>query len=52
MRDGAKRVIAGLPLPSVNYTKSIQLLKDRFAQPHKITNAHMEALLIHHPLII
>ena len=45
LRDGAERVIAGLPLTSANYAKSIQLLKDRFAQPHKIINAHMEALL-------
>ena len=40
-----KRVIAGLPLTSANYAKCIQLLKERFAQPHKIINAHMEALL-------
>ena len=45
LRDGAERVIAGLPLTSANYAKSIQLLKERFAQPHKIINAHMEALL-------
>ena len=46
LRDGADRVIAGLPLTSANYAKSVQLLKERFAQPHKIINAHMEALLI------
>jgi len=46
LRDGADRVIARLPLTSANYAKSIQLLKERFAQPHKIINAHMEALLI------
>ena len=46
LRDGADRVIAGLPLTSANYAKSIQLLKERFAQLHKIINAHMEALLI------
>ena len=45
LRDGAERVIAGLPLTSANYVKSIQLLKERFAQPHKIINARMEALL-------
>ena len=45
LRDGAERVIAGLPLTSANYAKSIQLLKERFAQPHQIINAHMEALL-------
>ena len=45
LHDGAERVIAGLPLTSANYANSIQLLKERFAQPHKIINAHMEALL-------
>ena len=45
LRDAAVRVIAGLPLTSANYNKSIQLLKERFAQPHKIINSHMEALL-------
>jgi len=34
-----------LPFTSDNYAKSIQLLKERFAQPHMIINAHMEALL-------
>ena len=28
-----------------NYAKSIELLRERFAQPHTIINAHMEALL-------
>ena len=45
LRDGAERVIARLPLTNANYAKSIQLLEERFAQPHKIINAHMEALL-------
>lgn len=45
LSDGAVRVIAGLPLTSANYAKSVQLLKERFAQPHRIINAHMEALL-------
>ena len=43
--NGAERVIAGLPLTNANYSKSIELLQERFAQPHKIINAHMEALL-------
>ena len=43
--DGAERVIAGLPLTNANYAKSVELLEERFAQPHKIINAHMEALL-------
>ena len=45
LRDGAERVIAGLSLTNANYAKSIQLLEERFARPHKIINAHMEALL-------
>ena len=43
--DGAERVIAALPLTNANYAKSVELLEERFAQPHKIINAHMEALL-------
>ena len=43
-RDGAERVIARLPLTSANYAKSIQLLEERFAQPHQIISPHMEAL--------
>ena len=43
--DGAERVIAGLPLTNANYAKSVELLEERFAQPHKVINAHMEALL-------
>ena len=46
LRDGADSVSAGLPLTSANYAKSVQLLKERFAQPHKIINAQTEALLI------
>lgn len=45
LSNGTERVIAGLPLTNANYTKAIQLLIERFGQPHKIVNAHMEALL-------
>ena len=45
LRDGAERVIAALPLMNANYAKSVELLEERFAQPHKIINAHTEALL-------
>ena len=41
----AARVIAGLPLTSVNYSNAMSLLTERFGQPHKIINAHMQALL-------
>lgn len=30
---------------AANYAKTIQLLEERFARPHKIISAHMEALL-------
>ncbi|XP_028407556.1 uncharacterized protein LOC114530174 [Dendronephthya gigantea] len=37
--------IEGLPLSESNYAQSIQILEERFGQPHKIVNAHMQALL-------
>ena len=43
-RDAA-RAIAGLPLTDANYVHSIALLEERYAQPHKLVNAHMKALL-------
>ena len=45
LRNRAERVNAGLPLTSANYARSIQFLKERSSQPHKIINAPMEALL-------
>ena len=41
----AQQTIAGFPLTNSNYDQAIKLLKDRFGQPHKIVNAHMQALL-------
>ena len=41
----AARAIAGFPLTNVNYAESLNLLKERFGQPSKIVNAHMQALL-------
>ena len=41
----AARVIAGFPLTNVIYAQSVNLLKERFGQPSKIVNAHMQALL-------
>ncbi|XP_071176199.1 uncharacterized protein [Mytilus edulis] len=45
LSNEAVRCIDGLPLTSNNYTEAIKLLKERFGQPHKITNAYMQALL-------
>ena len=42
--DGAC-VVAGFPLTNANYIHSIYLLKDRFGQSYKISNAHLDALL-------
>ena len=41
----AANSIEGLPLTESNYQQSIKILEDRFDQPHKIINAHMQALL-------
>ena len=41
----AANSIEGLPLTESNYEQSIKILEDRFGQPHKIINAHMQALL-------
>ena len=45
LQGDAARVIAGLPLTSVNYNNAMSLLTERLGQPHKIINAHMQALL-------
>ena len=45
LQGDAARAIAGLPLTERNYQHSIELLKERFGQPHKLINAHMQALL-------
>ena len=45
LQGDAARTIAGLPLTNTNYTHSVSLLKERFGQPNKIQNAHMQALL-------
>jgi hypothetical protein len=41
----ASRAIAGFPLTNHNYTKAIQLLKERFGNPTKVINAYMQSLL-------
>jgi hypothetical protein len=40
----ASRAIAVFPLTNHNYTKAIQLLKERFGNPTKVINAHMQSL--------
>ena len=41
----ATQSIEGLPLTESNYVQCIEILEQRFGQPHKITNTHMQALL-------
>ena len=41
----ALRSIVGFPLTNANYQRSIQILREQFGQPHRIINAHMEAML-------
>ena len=45
LQGDAARAIAGLPITECNYQHSIELLAERFGQPHKLINAHMQALL-------
>ena len=45
LHGDAAHVVAGFPLTDVNYIHSIALLKDRFGQSYKISNAHLDALL-------
>ncbi|XP_065893429.1 uncharacterized protein [Dysidea avara] len=41
----ASRVVAGFQLTNASYADSVQLLKDRFGQPYKQIDAHMQALI-------
>ena len=41
----ASRAIAGFPFTNNNYEQAVNLLKERFGQPRKIINAHIQALL-------
>ena len=43
--DATRVVAAGFPLTDVNYQQSITLLRERFGQPYKLINAHMQTLL-------
>ena len=51
LQHDAARVVAGFPLTGVNYEHSVILLQQRYGQPHKLVNAHMNALLeMHNPM--
>ena len=41
----AERATGSYPITGENYARAIATLKERFGQIHKITNAHMSALL-------
>ena len=45
MQGDASTAIAGFPFTNANYEHSVTLLKTRFCQSYKQTNAHMQALL-------
>ena len=45
LQHDSARVVAGFPLTGVNYEHSVTLLRQRYGQPHKLINAHMNALL-------
>jgi len=40
------RIIAGLPLTNTNYNHSVQLLRERYGEQHKLVDAHMQALIV------
>ena len=37
-------VIAGLPLTNANYNLSVSLLREKYSEPYKLVDAHMQAL--------
>ncbi|XP_063436092.1 uncharacterized protein LOC134717532 [Mytilus trossulus] len=41
----AAQCIAGLPLTSANYYQAVSILRERFGQNHKITNAYIQNLM-------
>ena len=45
LKGDATRVVADIPLTDANYQHSIVLLRERFGQPNRLINAHMQALL-------
>lgn len=45
LHSDASRVISGFPLSDSNYSHSLELLKERFCQQHKLVDTHMDVLL-------
>ncbi len=45
LKDEALHSIMGFQLTNSNYEQAVTLLMNRFGQPHKVINAHMQALL-------
>ena len=45
LQGSALRVITGLPLTNDSYQHSVILLKERYGEPHKLVDAHMQALI-------
>ena len=45
LEDGAKKVISGLELTEKNYEVALNLLKDRFAKPAIIKQAHIREIM-------
>ena len=45
LQGEAAKVVAGFPLTNANYEHSVTLLTERFGQPHKLVQVHMQALL-------
>ena len=45
LQGDASRVVASFPLTNTSYNQSVALLKNRFSQPYKLVNAHLQALL-------
>ena len=45
LKGEASKAIAGFQLNNTNYTHSVALLQERFGQPYKQIDAHMQALI-------
>ena len=45
LERGAARTVSGFSLTNSNYSKAIDLLRERLRQQHKIVQAHMHAML-------
>ena len=43
--DQALQTVEGFTLTNVHYEEALCLLKERYGQPHKITNAYMQSLI-------